>query len=433
MTDSADTRAMPRAPLRSPSFSPSFFMGGFECSTHRRKDGKRLDLIASTRHDLLAQQDYEALAAHGIRGARDGARWHLIERVPGQYDWSPVLPLIRAAKAAGVRVAWDVCHYGHPDHVSPMEEGFAEALARFCAAFARLLLEEEGEPPVLCPVNEISFWSWAAGDVAYFHPGRRNWGKALKARLVAASIAAGRAAREAVPGTRLIAVDPVIEVFAKTPESAAFAEEHQESQWHAWEGLLGRWRPELGGTPDGFDLMGVNYYWNNQFEREGDRGQTVPMGDPRHRPLRDLLVDAHARIGRPMILAETSIEGSPRAAWLRYVGDEVRAAMRAGVPIGGICLYPVLSHLGWDDDRYCPNGLFEMHPHRGRRPVDAPLAKELARQTALFDAFLRGEDVPEDPEAAPAFKAAWEHSESVRLSAGAEEQRVPHEAGEHGA
>ena len=115
--------AEPDTPTMS-SFSPSFFMGGFECSTHRRNDGKRLDLIASTRHDLLAEQDYEALAAHGIRGARDGARWHLIERVPGHYDWSPVLPLIRAAKKAGVRVAWDVCHYGHPDHVSPFEPGF---------------------------------------------------------------------------------------------------------------------------------------------------------------------------------------------------------------------------------------------------------------------------------------------------------------------
>ena len=425
-----DTPAMSRV---SPSFSPSFFMGGFECSTHRRDDGKRLDLIASTRHDLMAERDYEALAEHGIRGARDGARWHLIERIPGHYDWSPVLPLIRAAKKAGVRVAWDVCHYGHPDHVSPMENGFAEALSRFAAAFARLLLEEEGEPPILCPVNEISFWAWAAGDVGYFNPGRRGWGGEMKARLVAASIAAGRAAREAVPGTRLIAVDPIINVMAETGEDPRHAEEHHESQWHAWEGLLGRAMPELGGTPDGFDFMGVNYYWNNQFVREGDRGYTVKIDDPRHRPLRELLAEAYARVQRPMIMAEASIEGTPRAAWLRYVCDEVRAAMRAGVPIGGICLYPVISHLGWDNDRYCPNGLFEMQPVRGRRPVDGPLAKELARQTALFEAFLRGEDVPEEPDAAAAFSAAWEHSETVRLSAGAEEERVSHEvsASEH--
>jgi hypothetical protein len=32
----------------------SFFLGGFECSTHRLRSGKRLDLIRSTRHDELA-------------------------------------------------------------------------------------------------------------------------------------------------------------------------------------------------------------------------------------------------------------------------------------------------------------------------------------------------------------------------------------------
>lgn len=36
----------------------SFFLGGFECSTHRRADGERLDLIASSGHDRLALEDY---------------------------------------------------------------------------------------------------------------------------------------------------------------------------------------------------------------------------------------------------------------------------------------------------------------------------------------------------------------------------------------
>ncbi|WP_426957525.1 hypothetical protein [Muricoccus radiodurans] len=404
---------------------PSFFLGGFECSTHRRPDGKRLDLIASTHHDLLAEEDYAALARHGIRGARDGARWHLIERVPGRYDWSPVIPLMRAAKKAGVRVSWDLCHYGHPDHLNPMEDGFAEALARYADAFVRLALEEEGQPPIICPVNEMSFWSWAGGEVAYFNPGTRDRGGELKARLVAASLAAGRAARAAVPGTRLIAVDPLIHVFPRRPEDAETASAYGNSQWNAWNGLLGRDWPELGGGPDGFDIQGVNYYWNNQWEREGDAGQTVRMGDPRHRPFRDLLMDAWTRYRRPMIVSETSIEGSPRAPWFRYVCNEVRAAMRAGVPVGGICLYPIVSHLGWDNDRYCPNGLFEMEPVRhGRRPVDAPLAAELARQTALFEAFDRGESVPDEVNSGMDFATAWERSEAARLSAGAEAERL---------
>jgi hypothetical protein len=96
----------------------------------------------------------------------------------------------------------------------------------------------------------------------------------------------------------------------------------------------------------------------------------------------------YAHFRRPIFVAETSIEGDRRALWLRYVAEEVREAIRAGVPVEGICLYPVLSHPGWDNDRYCPNGLLEMEPRHGRRPVHAPLARELRRQQQDFAEFF---------------------------------------------
>jgi hypothetical protein len=61
------------SPASQPSLFRSFFLGGFECSTHRRRDGLRLDLIAATRHDLSAEEDYRQLAEHGTHAARDGA------------------------------------------------------------------------------------------------------------------------------------------------------------------------------------------------------------------------------------------------------------------------------------------------------------------------------------------------------------------------
>ncbi|SHI69580.1 hypothetical protein SAMN02745194_00857 [Roseomonas rosea] len=390
---------------------PSFFMGGFECSTHRRHDGRRLDLVASTRHDELAEEDYAALATHGMLGARDGVRWHLVETAPGEYDWSSVLPQMRAARAAGVRVAWDMAHYGYPDFIDPWSEDFVESLARYTAAFARLALEEEGQPPILCPVNEISFWAWAGGEVAHFNPKAQGRGGELKQQLIRASLRAGRAARAAVPGTRIIAVDPLIRVVPLKPEDAGHAEAYTGSQWQGWDALLGQGWPELGGGDDGFDVMGVNYYWNNQWEYQGEK---IEAGDPRYRPFRELLVDAWQRYRRPIFLAETSIEGQPRAPWLRYVCAEVRAAMRLGVPVGGICLYPVLSHLGWDNDRYCPNGLFELEASGGRRPCHGPLALELRRQRAVFETQMRGSPVPEDPDALPILAAALGELEEER-------------------
>ena len=133
--------------------------------------------------------------------------------------------------------------------------------------------------------------------------------------------------------------------------------------------------------------MGVNYYWNNQWLDHSE--PLSPFDTARFTPVRELFARAHARYGKRIFLAETSIEGWARAAWLQYISEEVRGAIRAGVPMEGMCLYPVLSHMGWDEDRYCPNGLFELEPHHhGRRLVHAPLAQELRRQQAEFAALF---------------------------------------------
>jgi len=82
-----------------------------------------------------------------------------------------------------------------------------------------------------------------------------------------------------------------------------------------------------------------------------------------------MLAEVHARYGRPLFVAETGIEGDERASWFAYIRDEVTEARRRGVPVEGICLYPILDHPGWDDDRHCPNGLIGMD-----RKIHSPLA-----------------------------------------------------------
>ena len=359
----------------------SFFIAGFECSTHRNMARRRLDMIAATRHDVLVEEDYRQIAEHGMRTARDGVRWHLVETSPGQYDWSSVLPMLRAAERTGTQVVWDLCHYGWPDDIDVFAPEFVDRFARYAAAFARLHREETGRAPFVCQVNEISFLAFAAGDMERCSPHATGRGMDLKRNLVRAAIAGTHAVRDAVRGTRTTAIDPVIHIVPRTPEEAEAVKLHNASQWQAWDMLAGREEPALGGSEDMLDVVGINYYWNNQWLHHAE--PLSVFDSARYRPFRALIKDAAARYaGRDLFIAETSIEGWPRPAWLRFVTEEALAAVADGVRLHGICLYPIISHIGWDEDRYCENGLFELRPRHGRREANRPLAEELARLQA---------------------------------------------------
>lgn len=366
-----------------PTLFDSFFLGGFECSTHRRHDGRRLDLLAATGHDRLVAEDYRALQRHGIRSARDGLRWHLIERQPGRYDWSSFLPMLEAARDSGTQVIWDLCHYGWPDDIDIWRPEFVERFARFAGEVARLVREHSDAVPFYSPVNEISFWAWAGGDHARFNPLGQGRGAELKHQLIRASIAAIEAIRAVEPRARFVQVDPAIHISAQVlrPAAQREAENARQAQFEAWDMLCGKAWPGLGGKPEYLDIVGVNYYSDNQWYLGGD---TIVRGHPDYRPFRGILKEIHRRYGRPILVAETGAEGDLRGDWLRYVSEQVGLALQQGVPVEGICLYPVLDYPGWDDDRHCPTGLFGFPDAHGERPEHAGLADELRLQQTRF-------------------------------------------------
>ena len=67
---------------------PTFFMGGFECSTFIWKDGQRKDYVAATGHDLHLEADFAAAMDLGIGAVREAIRWPQVDLGRGQYDWS---------------------------------------------------------------------------------------------------------------------------------------------------------------------------------------------------------------------------------------------------------------------------------------------------------------------------------------------------------
>ncbi len=362
-----------------PKIFESFFMGGFECSTHRREDGRRLDLLVGTAHDKHVANDYRQLGQHGLRTVRDGLRWHLIEKQPGQYDWSSFLPMLRAANESGTQVIWDLCHYGWPDDIDIWSPQFVERFAAFSRAAAQLIVDEGGPAPWFCPVNEISYWAWAGGEMSKFWPLGRRRGDDFKRQLVRAAIASVDAVRSVDPRCRIIFAEPAIQVVAATPQRREAAEQARLAQYSAWDMLLGRIEPELGGREDLVDVMGLNYYSDNQWVLDG---KTIERSDARYRPLADMLAEIHSRYAKPMIISETGAEGDARASWLHYVVDEVIDAMSREVPIEGVCLYPVLDYPGWINDRHCETGLFGYADEEGQRMLHRELAQQLATEQA---------------------------------------------------
>src|SRR5215212_6039066 len=370
--------------LSPPKFSKSdlfqsFFLGGFECSSHRRRDGRRLDLLASTHHDMNAETDYRALAHHGIRTARDGLRWPLIEKVPGQYDWSSFLPMLHAARRTGTQVIWDLLHWGWPDDLDIWSPAFVTRFGRFAKAAAEVVRDEMETVPFYVPVNEISFWAWAGGSLGYINPLAEARGDELKGILVQAAIAGIESVRSIDAGARIVHAEPAIKVIPRSDHwrDEQAARQYTLAQFEALDFLSGRARPELGGRPDYVDIIGVNYYLHNQWV-DGDL--PIAVDHAGYRPLSQLLGDVHHRYQRPIFLAETGIEAEVRTAWFRIVGHEVAKAREAGVPVEGICVYPVTDYPGWDDDRHCPTGLLGYVRTDGSRPVFEPLADEIAIQ-----------------------------------------------------
>ena len=359
-----------------------FFQAGFECSSHRRRDGVRLDLIRATGHDKHVLQDYRQCRQLGFQTLRDGLRWHLIEKSPGQYDWSSWLPALEAAEEAGVEIIWDLFHYGSPDCVDQAAPDFPDRFTEFALAAIELQQSVSKRPPLVCPLNEINFLSWAIDD-GYFPqvgPEQRGW---FKRQLVRAAITSAKAIKQRWPGATIVWAEPLIHIAPhdRRRQTVRAARQNLQGMYEAYDWILGRAEPDLGGDPSLADVIGLNFYPHNQWYFEGP---TIPMGHHEYRPLADMLVEMAERYGKPIFLSETGAEGSAKPSWLHYVCSEVRDAMDRGADVRGICWYPITAYPGWDNSRHAETGLLSTVVADGTRHVDEKLLAEFEVQRKQF-------------------------------------------------
>ncbi len=371
----------------------SFWMAGFECADHSNMFGDRVDLLAATGHPERAAEDFASLAPYEIATVREGICWSQVETRPHQYNWERVRALLAAGQAAGVQQVWDLCHFGFPADLTPLHPHLPSRFSALCDAFVQFYRSVVPSGPlIVTPMNEVSFLSWLGGEVRGTSPYTANQGWEVKQALMRAYIAGVTTLRARDPAIRIMTTEPLINIvpgFNDGPAARRRARVAHNAQFQVTDILSGRSSPELGGRPEFLDLVGWNFYFNNQWVHapHATLGWRDAVMDPRWVPLHRLLQSAQRRYRRPIVLTETSHMGIDRPLWLRQVAEECALAIQARVPLYGVCWYPILDRPDWNHPQHWHHsGLWDRPdgaPHPYPRTLYEPLADEWPHATAM--------------------------------------------------
>ncbi len=351
----------------------SFWMGGFECTDKLNAFGDRVDLVNTTQHLQHCNADYANLDMFNIKTVREGIRWSQVEKAPYEYDWTDVEILIRHGREQNLQQVWDICHFGFPDDLTPLHPLFSRRFAALCTAFVQFYrsIDPVGTL-IVTPINEVSFISWLGGDVRGTSPYCVGQGWEVKYRLMKAYIEGIEALKAADPTIRILSTEPLVNIVP--PIGASFDEVIQagtqhDHQFQVTDMLSGRMCPELRGKPEYLDILGYNYYYNNQyvqFPHETLKWMNED-NDARFIPLNKLVMQAYKRYKRPIVLSETSHPGEDRPLWITHIAKESAAILQENIPLWGVCWYPIVDRPDWDHlHHWHQSGIWDAHLVDGR-------------------------------------------------------------------
>jgi hypothetical protein len=250
---------------------------------------------------------------------------------------------------------------------------------------------------IVTPINEVGFISWLGGDVGGTSPFCINNGWQLKYAYMKAYIAGIEALKEVDSKVRILTTEPLINVTYRKPATALqiknAAIEH-ELQFQVLDMLSGRMCPELGGKEEYLDMIGFNYYYNNQWTVDPHTGigwnDLVP--DENYSPLFKLVSDLYNRYHRPLVLSETSHPGVDRPIWLRHIVEHVASILAFNIPLWGICWYPIVDRPDWDNlDHWHHAGVWDYFPESpgNKRVLHQPTADALLEMQQILEPAIR--------------------------------------------
>lgn len=333
----------------------SFFLAGFECTYALSEYGTRFDLLKDSKHDDYCREDYRLIKQLGIKTVREGFSWHHIDKGNGIYDYSRYIPMLEIGKEEDIEQIWDFNHFDFPEGLDVLSDEFINRFKNYAVRTIKLLRKYSNETLYVVLFNEISYFAWIGANRGLWAPyltGTKN-STLFKIQLIKATIAATIAIREIDSNVRFIQVEPLMLRKAKSSRPATLKKVeafNKGERFQTWDMLSGMAYPELGGKLEYLDILGINYYISNQqwvmFNERSRKYiyRRIGLNDPGRTDFSELLKEVYLKYKKPMIVSETGSYGELRMEWWKITLLEIQKFINTGIPLHGVCIYPVLDN-----------------------------------------------------------------------------------------
>ncbi|KAB0265435.1 family 1 glycosylhydrolase [Microvirga brassicacearum] len=334
--------------------------------------GRTLDEYALTGHYDRWAGDIDLMASLGVKAARYGIPWHLVQRTRQDWDWSFADNALGRLLDRGIDPVVDLVHYGLPPWIEGayLNPDYPDLIADYAG---RLAARFEGRIRWYTPLNEPRVTAWYCGRLGWWPPYRRGW-RGFIAVMMGIARGIVRTVR------RLQAVDPqIVPVHVdatdlyetRDPTLIEETERRQEIVFLALDLVSGRVDPEHrlwpwllqygAGERDlawfqanavELPLIGLNLYpmfTLKRLQREGNGRfrirQPYACGDL----VAQLGRLYHERYRVPLFISETASLGSveKRQRWMDDSLAAVRQLRNTGVPMIGYTWWPMFDLVAW--------------------------------------------------------------------------------------
>lgn len=358
-------------------FAPGTFtwIGGIEDTCVYPPEGfamRSLDEYDLTEHSLNWKADLRAVRDMGGTSVRYGVNWPLVHTAPDQFDWAVLDERLHFATAElGLTVIADLVHYGTPTWLagSFADPAYPDAVAQFAGAFAA---RYRGVVDHVTPLNEPLTTASFCGLRGVWPPALTGWEgwTSVVLGIVAGISRTIAAVRDANPDAVIVHVEAATLYQTVASELEDHASElaslgmlptdlllgrvdpsHEMYKWLIANGAARLQLDALRFDVPRIDLLGVNYYPDlsprTLTHRDGVVAQVATnLGEA---GLATSLTRFADRYGLPLLITETSIEGSDdvRTAWLDASVNCVQQLRADGLDVRGYTWWPIMDFVDW--------------------------------------------------------------------------------------